>query len=54
MTKGAPELAARNAQIAAVERELAAAPSRWRTRPRWSRSCTTAVTCPRDAAVGRS
>jgi hypothetical protein len=46
MTKGAPELAARDAQIAAAERELAAAPSRWRTRPRRSCSCTTASTCP--------
>jgi hypothetical protein len=54
MTKVAPELATRDEQIAAAERELAAAPSRWRTRPRRSRSCTTASPCPRDAAGRRS
>jgi hypothetical protein len=46
MTKGAPDLAARDEPIAAAERELAAAQSRGRTRPRRSRSCTTASTCP--------
>jgi len=46
MNRVAPELAARDEQIAAAERDLDAAQSRWRTQPRWSRSCTTVSTCP--------
>ena len=37
MTTGAPDLATRDAQIAAAERDLDAAQSRGRTRPRRSR-----------------
>jgi hypothetical protein len=46
MTKVAPDLAARDEQIAAAERELDAAPSRWRSWSRRSCSCPTASTCP--------
>jgi hypothetical protein len=46
MTKGAPDLAACDAQIAAAERQLAAAPSHWCTRSHRSCSCTTVSTYP--------